>query len=131
MTRFAAILTVVAALALGSCAHVGPVVDAGKVCATEAGKATVDEILPKVNAAIGCSISDPSAIPQCVIDGLEQIAHDYAQDFVICALEQIASGRLAEPGDTAAPVRQRRARAYLDSRKAQAGICCGCGVKRV
>jgi hypothetical protein len=129
-TRLACLMTFAATLTL-SCAHVGPVIDAGKVCATEAGKATVDEILPKANEILGCSIADTSAIPQCAVDGLEGLAVDYTKDFVICALEKIAAGKFATPGDSAAAVRQRRAKAYLDAHKPVAGLCLGhCGPSR-
>ncbi len=110
-------VAIIAALAVSSCAHMKPITDGAQHCATEAGKATVDELLPKVNETIGCSIADTSAIPQCAIDGLGDLARQYAKDFVLCALEQIASGRLATPGDTDAGVRQRRAKAYLDAQK--------------
>lgn len=122
MTRIACLLAFAAPLIL-SCAHVTPIIDAGKACATTAGAATVDEILPKANEILGCSIADTSAIPQCALDGLEGLAADYTKDFLICALEKIAAGKFATPGDSVAATKQRRARAYLDAHKPVAGFC--------
>jgi hypothetical protein len=106
-----------------------PVIDTGKHCAKVAGSGVVNDILPRVNAVLGCSISDPAAIPACVGSGLADLGVQFGIDFVLCALEQIESRKFVTPGDPDVGVRQRRAKAYLEARKEQAGICAGCGAK--
>lgn len=128
MTRIAALLVFVAALAL-SCTTVQPVIDTGKHCAKVAGQGTVNDILPKVNEVLGCSIADVAAIPACVGSGLADLGLQFGIDFVLCALEQIESRKFVTPGDPDVGTRQRRAKAYLEARGEQAGICCGCGAK--
>jgi len=96
-----------------------PVIDTGKHCAKVAGSGVVNDILPKVNAVLGCSISDPAAIPACVGSGLADLGVQFGIDFVLCALEQIESRKFVTPGDPDVGVRQRRAKAYLEARKEQ------------
>ena len=105
-----------------------PVIDTGKHCAKVAGAGTVNDILPKVNEVLGCSISDSSAIPSCVGSGLADLGVQFGIDFVLCALEQIESRKFVTPGDPDVGTRQRRAKAYLEARGEQAGLCPnGCG----
>jgi hypothetical protein len=132
--NFLLITAVFAAGYIEGCATVKPVTDAGKHCATVAGSATLDEVLPRVNETIGCSIADSSAIPECMLAGLKELAVEFGKDMLMCALEQIASAKFAKPGDTTAGTKQLRAKAYLEKAKEQAGLCprpFGCATDRM
>lgn len=106
-----------------------PAIEGGKHCGKVAGSNAVNDLLPKVNEVLGCSIADPAAIPTCVGSGLADLGIEFGIDFVLCALEQIESRKFVTPGDPNVGTRQKRAKAYLDARKEQAGICVGCGAK--
>lgn len=95
-----------------SCSHLGPVVDAGKECVSEADGIKARDILPEVQQVIGCSIGDPASIPGCMLSGLEDLAKQFGWSVINCAVAKIAD-LLAAPDDPAAGVRQRRAKAWL------------------
>jgi hypothetical protein len=105
-------------VAAPGCSHLQPIADDAKSCAGDAYNEVRQEILPKTNSALACVLSDPSDTPQCVLDGVEALAAEYGWSFVTCALESFAGGKAATPSDNEAAVKQRRAKAVLERRKA-------------
>lgn len=105
------------AIILG-CATVGPVWDAGKVCVTEAAKNSVQTVLPKLYDVLACSIaSGGQAIPACALAGVEQVAAEFGEDVLLCALAEI-SNRKGAPGSERDVV-AKRAKAVLEQRTAK------------
>lgn len=94
-------------MAIPSCAHVQPVIDDSKFCVNQADRDVAKQILPEVEKVLSCALEDVVSTPDCVFNGIADMAKRWGVEAINCALEQIANAKLAKSGMVDGLVRER------------------------
>jgi hypothetical protein len=108
-------------MAVPSCAHVGPVVDAIEDCADPLICDLGDKVKPTALAVLTCSGLSPEALPACAIEGLGALATVIGKDgpaVVDCLMHRLATSRAVAPEAVGGEALvARRAAAYVSMRR--------------
>lgn len=82
-------------MAVPGCAHNPPITETVKNCATAELQTIVANILPDVQHAFECDPLSTADLPQCLLSAAENLAKQWGQDALNCAVESYSSPPVA------------------------------------